>query len=108
MADLGLSGFTYQPSANTQQYGRGKSTPITVNQRKIEAPEANDTTSSPEYWQTGFRARFPWVGFGALLLMLGCIGSTVAILVTSDHKAKEQWPGRFEVFKLHCKSLFNI
>lgn len=108
MADLGLSGFTYQPSANTQQYGRGKSTPITVNQREVEASEANHTTSSPEYWQTGFRARFPWVGFGALILMLGCIGTTVAILVTSDNKAKEQWPGRFETLTLHYNSLLSI
>jgi hypothetical protein len=107
MADLGLSGFAYQPSANTQPH-RGKSTPITVNQRDLDLYEADKTTTNPEYWQTGFRARFPWVGFGALLLMLGCIGSTIAILVTSDKKAKEQWPGRFELSTLHHSSLLNI
>lgn len=94
MADLGLSGFAYQPSANTQQFGKSK--PITVNQREVDAYQANNTATSPEHWQTGFRARFPWVGFGAILLMLGCIGSTIAILVTSDKKAKEQWPGMFD------------
>jgi hypothetical protein len=104
MADLGLSGFSYQPSANTQQY-RGKPTPIAVNQRELDLYEANNTTPSPEVWQTGFRARFPWVGFGALLLMLGCMGSTIAILVTSDKKAKEQWPGMFEVSILHYSNL---
>jgi hypothetical protein len=108
MADLGLSGFAYQPNANTQQYGRGKSTPIRVNQRELDAYGPNNTAPSPEFWQTGFRARFPWIGFGALLLMLGCIGSTIAILVTSDKRAKEQWPGRFEAFTIHCRSLLNI
>lgn len=91
MADLGLAGFAYQPSANAQKYG--KSTPITINQREVEAYENNHAVPRQEYWQTGFRARFPWVGFGAILLMLGCIGSTIAILVTSNGKAKEQWPG---------------
>lgn len=93
MADLGLSGFAYQPSANTQMYG--KSTPITINQKEVETYENKRNVPSQEYWQTGFRARFPWVGFGAILLMLGCMGSTIAVLVTSDGKAKEQWPGRF-------------
>jgi hypothetical protein len=98
MADIGLASFTYQPSGNTQKFGRGrgKSNPIVVSQRELEANGSNNAQPNPEYWQTGFRARFPWVGFGALLLMLGCMGTTIAILKTSDNKAKEQWPGKFE------------
>jgi hypothetical protein len=95
MADLGISGFVYQPSGSTSRPGVGKSTPIVVNQYEIGGAGLVDAERNNESWRPGFRAQFPWVGFGALCLMLGCLGTTVAILVTSDNKAKEEWPSEF-------------
>jgi hypothetical protein len=95
MADLGIPGFAYQPSASTPQYGNGKSKNIIVSQNEIRGAGLVDTERNNESWRPGVRAQFPWVGFGALCLMFGCLGTTVAILVTSDEKAQEEWPGEF-------------
>jgi hypothetical protein len=45
------------------------------------------------YWQPGFLARFPWIGFGAVSVMLTCISLSILVLTTSDNKAQEDWPG---------------
>jgi len=45
------------------------------------------------HWRPGVVERFPWLGFSALLTVLLCIGFTAIILVTSNGKAKEEWPG---------------
>lgn len=45
------------------------------------------------HWRPGVKERFPWLGFAALLTVLLCIGFTAIILVTSNGKAKEEWPG---------------
>jgi hypothetical protein len=95
MADLGIPGFAYQSSGNTPRFGVGKSTPVVINQRELGGAGFEDTEKSNESWRPGVRARFPWVGFGALCLMFGCLGTTVAILVTSDNKAQEEWPSKF-------------
>jgi hypothetical protein len=93
MADLGIpAGFTYQSSGNTVHTGRGKSTPVIISQQEIGGNALADPEGNHEDWRPGVRAQFPWVGFGALCLMLGCLGTTVAILVTSDKKAQEEWP----------------
>jgi hypothetical protein len=43
-------------------------------------------------WQTGVRARFPWLGFGAMTTMLICIALTGVVLGTSRGKARQEWP----------------
>jgi hypothetical protein len=44
-------------------------------------------------WKTGVKARFPWLGFGAIVVMLIGVAGTGIILGTSNGKAREQWPG---------------
>jgi hypothetical protein len=98
MADLGIPGLAYQPSGNTTHYGMGKSTPVVINQNEIRGAGLVDPERHNEFWRPGIRAQFPWVGFGAVCLMLGCLGTTVAILVTSDNKAQEQWPSKSAIY----------
>lgn len=43
-------------------------------------------------WQPGFKARFPWIGFAALVTILLCAGSSVAILEASDGCSQTHWP----------------
>jgi Protein of unknown function (DUF3176) len=45
-----------------------------------------------DHWNTGLKARFPWIGVAALVTMLMCMGLVVLILATSNNKAQEEWP----------------
>jgi hypothetical protein len=97
MADFGIPGFIFQPDVKQHQHGGRKPAPITINTKEIVDGGPN-TASSDLQWQPGVRARFPWIGFGALSLMLFCIASTIAILETSNGKAQEEWPGKRPVY----------
>ena len=43
-------------------------------------------------WQPGFWNRFPWIGFGALFMVLVCAAASVIVLVTSNHQSVTKWP----------------
>ena len=43
-------------------------------------------------WKPGFWARFPWIGFGALLTVILCVVGSVVILETSNGKSETHWP----------------
>jgi hypothetical protein len=43
-------------------------------------------------WQTGFLVRFPWIGFGAMLVMLISIALVGVVLGTSNGKFRNEWP----------------
>lgn len=42
-------------------------------------------------WRTGVRARFPWLGFSALLTILLCLASSVIVLLISNGKSQDHW-----------------
>jgi hypothetical protein len=42
-------------------------------------------------WRTGVRARFPWLGFSALLTILLCLASSVVVLLISNGKSQDHW-----------------
>jgi hypothetical protein len=67
----------------------------TVLTRELDE-EKHNNTAGPIHWQTGVRARFPWLGFGALLTILVSIAMTIVIMKTSDKKNPNQWPGTTE------------
>lgn len=54
--------------------------------------EPEDRTKSAYRWQPGFKARFPWIGFIAIKVVLLCISLSIVVLGTSDLKTQEQWP----------------
>lgn len=43
-------------------------------------------------WTPGFRARFPWIGFGALFTILLCAASSCIILYFANGRSQTQWP----------------
>lgn len=51
------------------------------------AQDANDPK-----WQPGLLNRFPWIGFGALVMILVCSAASVIVLATSDHVSVSHWP----------------
>lgn len=83
-------------------YERGdleKASKIDIAVTEQQRPSSGDSNSTPNAnaqveWHPGVKARFPWLGFAALLTILLCIAFTVIILVTSNGKVQEVWPGR--------------
>ena len=49
-------------------------------------------SSEDSKWQPGFWARFPWIGFGALLTVILCVIGSVVTLFTSNGTSETQWP----------------
>lgn len=43
-------------------------------------------------WNPGFRARFPWIGFGALFTVLMCAAASCIILYSADGRSQTHWP----------------
>jgi hypothetical protein len=80
-----------QHNERRSQYEKAKSI-TTVETRDINS-EKNDDAAVSIHWHPGVAARFPWLGFGAILTMLSCIAFSIIILVTSDGEVREQWPG---------------
>jgi hypothetical protein len=39
-----------------------------------------------------FWKRFPWIGFGALIMVLVALVASVIVLVTSNHVSQSKWP----------------
>jgi hypothetical protein len=72
-------------------YDESSKSVYTVDAKLVD--HVNDSTTDTTYWQPGFRARFPWIGFGAICTMLVCIALSLVVLITSDGLAKEEWPG---------------
>jgi hypothetical protein len=81
-----MSEFLYQVGGGGSK--KKSKDPVIITNKEFEGRPYNSAIE----WRTGFRERFPWVGFGALAIIVTCIISVVLILVTSDGKAKEQWP----------------
>lgn len=59
-----------------------------VNEKEVGA----DDESGSVHWVTGWRNRFPWVGFGCLAAVLFCIAFCIVVVVTSNLQSQEDWP----------------
>jgi hypothetical protein len=57
-----------------------------------DGPSEGQHDHNDQGWSPGVRARFPWMGFGALLTVLLCAGGSIAVLVTSNGKSQNDWP----------------
>ena len=68
-------------------------TTITVDE--CEPSQDVEAGSAAEHWKPGLAARFPWIGVLALLTILVCMGMVVLVLITSDNKAQDEWPGQY-------------
>jgi hypothetical protein len=69
----------------------------TVETREVDANmdvEKTRNPVNPTHWQPGVKARFPWLGFGAIFMVLCCIIFSIIILLSSDGSAAEMWPGK--------------
>jgi hypothetical protein len=66
----------------------------TIEAKEVDIENKNDSANSI-HWHPGVAARFPWLGFAAILTMLTCIAFSIVILLTSDTKVREQWPGAY-------------
>jgi hypothetical protein len=58
-------------------------------------------------WETGFKARFPWLVFGAIALMLVDIAMMGVVLGTSSDKSREEWPGQHKIRSLRFERSAN-
>jgi hypothetical protein len=79
---------------------------VTVLTKEVDE-DARNHTKAPIDWHTGVRARFPWLGFGALMTIMVCISMTIVIMKTSHGKTRDQWPGTLSAKQLP-RSLTNI
>ena len=79
----------HQPDLRTQEK---KAVTITVGEYRPS--HGSEAATLADHWQPGLKARFPWIGAGALFTMVICMGLVVLILVTSNTKAQEEWPGK--------------
>ncbi|OQN98729.1 hypothetical protein B0A48_15395 [Cryoendolithus antarcticus] len=63
--------------------------PVSNDLDTINAPHEQENTS----WSPGFLSRFPWLGLGALFLVLVCLAGNVAVLTVSDGKiqGEQSW-----------------
>ncbi|QDS77775.1 hypothetical protein FKW77_005240 [Venturia effusa] len=77
----------YDPK--TGRNDQNKST--TVLTRELDDEKHHDATGLI-HWKTGVLARFPWLGFAAILTILVSIAMSVVIMKTSDGKTQDQWP----------------
>jgi hypothetical protein len=57
-------------------------------------------------WRTGYRSRFPWVGFAGLMTIIVATALAVAILGLSNKKRVKDWP--FEKYPVQPNVLLNI
>jgi hypothetical protein len=89
--DLELQQHHLESRTNYTESRKSKTTINAVEVREIDEKNHDDTPES-RYWNPGVMARFPWVGCGALILMLACIAFQVVILTSSNGKVKEKWP----------------
>ena len=61
--------------------------------RPVSCPGSNEDIESyaDPSWAPGFWLRFPWLGFGALVVVLITSGASVLTLMLSDGKSESQW-----------------
>jgi hypothetical protein len=77
----------------------------TVETRAVDVDvEKKGNPANSTHWQPGVKARFPWLGFGAILMVLCCIVFSIIILLTSNDLPAEEWPG--ELYPLHAPFVF--
>jgi len=72
---------------------KGKATGTQIDVQEHTHGDDDSCAGCQTHWRPGVKERFPWLGFAALFTVLVCIGFTAVILVTSNGKAKEEWPG---------------
>lgn len=80
------------PEPNEQTGWGDKVKSATIFTQELDEGKHNDTNGSI-HWQTGVLARFPWLGFGALLTILVSMAMTIVIMKTSNGKNPNEWPG---------------
>lgn len=61
--------------------------------RPISFPDSNEDieSSADPSWAPGFWVRFPWLGFGALVVVLITSGASVLTLMLARGKSESQW-----------------
>jgi hypothetical protein len=61
--------------------------------RPVSSPGSNEDIESyaDPSWAPGFWVRFPWLGFGALVVVLITSGASVLTLMLSHGKSESQW-----------------
>lgn len=63
---------------------------------KLEAGEQHKHDTPPRlddpHWKPGFANRFPYLGFGALVVILLCAMASVLTLELSNGKSQTNWP----------------
>lgn len=61
--------------------------------RPVSSPGSNEDIESyaDPSWAPGFWVRFPWLGFGALVVVLITSGVSVLTLMLSNGKSESQW-----------------
>lgn len=65
-----------------------------VRQSSASSSDGSERSQVPKdpKWEPGFGNRFPWIGFGALVMVLVCAAASVIVLVTSNHQSVTKWP----------------
>ena len=61
-----------------------------ISQPSTDSENAEGQVQDPK-WAPGFIARFPWIGFGALVMVLLCVVGSIVTLVTSNGKSQTYW-----------------
>nr|OQO16433.1 hypothetical protein B0A51_16617 [Rachicladosporium sp. CCFEE 5018] len=66
---------------------------FTTNVRPVSSSDDEDSheANADAAWAPGFWIRFPWVGFGALLLILVCSMGSVLTLMLSRDRSETRW-----------------
>nr|OQO05984.1 hypothetical protein B0A51_18122 [Rachicladosporium sp. CCFEE 5018] len=66
---------------------------FTTNVRPVSSSDDEDSHEAnvDAAWAPGFWIRFPWVGFGALLLILVCSMGSVLTLMLSRDRSETRW-----------------
>ena len=68
----------------------------TATVRPLSHPGSDEETGNEAdpSWAPGFWNRFPWLGFGALIIILLCSGASVLILLLSNNRSETRWVKR--------------
>ena len=83
-------------AAEQREIDDAKKNATTATVRPVSQPGSDEENEdfADQSWEPGFWNRFPWLGFGALLIVLLCSGASVLILLLSNHRSENRWVKR--------------
>ena len=76
----------------SEPVGFEKKNPKVYVQRLHSSDGSEPARPQPQPWETGFRRRFPWIGFWAILIVLASSLNAIVLLKVSDGKSECHWP----------------